>query len=189
RRRPDRRSRSAHSLFEYLCVSVSPWFALVCALMASQYSPMSRLYDLQNFCRGEREWLIETIEALVRLESPTTDKAAVDRCGAELTARLAAIGGRVSPLPRIDRGDHLLAEFGCGKSSGSSSFRMSPAACRSTSAKFRAAHGPTSSPKRRVPSSMFARRPPTPLAASRPPFAGCRRSTNERPSPCGEVWI
>src|SRR5262249_19175855 len=50
------------------------------------------------------------------LESPTTDKAAVDRCGRALAARLEAIGGRVSRLPRVDRGDHLLAEFGCGTS-------------------------------------------------------------------------
>jgi glutamate carboxypeptidase len=72
---------------------------------------MNRLYDLQNFCRGEREWLLETIEALVQLESPTTDKAAVDRCGAELAARLGAIGGRVTKLPRAERGDHLRVEF------------------------------------------------------------------------------
>jgi glutamate carboxypeptidase len=77
---------------------------------------MSRLYDLQKFCRGEREWLLETVEALVRLESPTTDKAAVDRCGAELASRLHAIGGRVTRLSRPDRGDHLLTEFGCGAS-------------------------------------------------------------------------
>ncbi len=77
---------------------------------------MSRLYDLQRFCRAEREWLIETTEALVRLESPTTDKHAVDRCGRELAARLERIGGRVTALPRTDRGDHLLAEFGCGES-------------------------------------------------------------------------
>jgi glutamate carboxypeptidase len=77
---------------------------------------MSRLYDLQNFCRGEREWLLETIETLVRFESPTTDKAAVDRCGAELASRLTAIGGRVTLLTRPERGDHLLAEFGCGAS-------------------------------------------------------------------------
>ena len=75
---------------------------------------MSRLYDLQNFCRGERDWLLDTIESLVRLESPTTDKAAVDRCGAELASRLEAIGGRVTRLSRSERGDHLLAEFGCG---------------------------------------------------------------------------
>jgi glutamate carboxypeptidase len=76
---------------------------------------MSQLY-LRDFCRNEREWLTQTIETLVRLESPTTDKAAVDRCGTELSARLAGIGGRVTPLTRTDRGNHLLAEFGCGTS-------------------------------------------------------------------------
>ena len=75
---------------------------------------MSRIYHLLDFCRAERHWLLDTIETLVRLESPTTDKAAVDRCGAELSSRLEAIGGRVTRLTRADRGDHLLAEFGCG---------------------------------------------------------------------------
>jgi len=50
----------------------------------------------------------------VRLESPTTDKAAVDRCGRELASRLEAIGGRVTRLTRGDAGDHLRAEFGEG---------------------------------------------------------------------------
>src|SRR5437899_10530197 len=77
---------------------------------------MPELYALRDFCRVERAWLIETAEALVRLEAPTTDKAAVDRCGRELASRLAAIGGRVTRLSRPDRGDHLLAEFGCGTS-------------------------------------------------------------------------
>ncbi len=77
---------------------------------------MSSIIDLRDFCRDEREWVLETAEALVRLESPTTDKAAVDRCGAELTSRLEAIGGRVTRLSRPERGDHLLAEFGCGES-------------------------------------------------------------------------
>jgi len=77
---------------------------------------MSQLYDLKKFCRAERDWLLELVEALVRLESPTTDKAAVDRCGGELQQRLASMGGRVSRLPRTNRGDHLLAEFGCGQS-------------------------------------------------------------------------
>jgi len=76
---------------------------------------MTQLY-LRDFCRAEHPWLIDTIDALVRLESPTTDKAAVDRCGAELARRLEAIGGRVTRLPRAERGDHLLAEFGCGSS-------------------------------------------------------------------------
>ena len=60
--------------------------------------------------------MLDTIETLVRLESPSTDKAAVDRCGAELASRLEAIGGRVTRLTRGDRGDHVLAEFGCGSS-------------------------------------------------------------------------
>jgi glutamate carboxypeptidase len=77
---------------------------------------MNTIIRLRDFCRSERPWLLETIEALVGLESPTTDKAAVDRCGRELASRLEGIGGRVSPLPRPDRGDHLLAEFGCGTS-------------------------------------------------------------------------
>jgi len=77
---------------------------------------MSTIISLRDFCRDERPWLLETIEALVSLESPTTDKAAVDQCGRALAARLEAIGGRVSRLSRADRGDHLLAEFGCGTS-------------------------------------------------------------------------
>ncbi len=77
---------------------------------------MDPIINLRDFCRLNRDWVLETTEALVRLESPTTDKEAVDRCGAAIAARLAAIGGRVTRLPRPDRGDHLLAEFGCGTS-------------------------------------------------------------------------
>src|SRR5215831_8600743 len=78
---------------------------------------MTGLYAaLREFCRAERDWVIETIGALVRLESPSTDKSAVDRCGAELASRLERVGGRVTRLARTERGDHLLAEFGCGSS-------------------------------------------------------------------------
>jgi glutamate carboxypeptidase len=72
---------------------------------------MSRIYHLRDFCRAERDWLLDTVEALVRLESPTDDKVAVDRCGAELSRRLQSIGARVMRLPRPDRGDHVRAEF------------------------------------------------------------------------------
>lgn len=74
------------------------------------------MQNLVTFCRREQPWLLEIIDTLVRLESPSTDKAAVDRCGAELERRLAAIGGRVQRLARETAGDHLLAEFGCGTS-------------------------------------------------------------------------
>jgi len=72
---------------------------------------MTSIINLQEFCRSERPWILETIDSLARLESPTTDKAAVDRCGAELQRRLESIGGRVTRLPQPNRGDHLRAEF------------------------------------------------------------------------------
>jgi glutamate carboxypeptidase len=72
---------------------------------------MASIISLRDFCRAERDWLLETTESLVRLESPTTDKAAVDRCGAELASRLEAIGGRVTRLTRAERGNHLVAVF------------------------------------------------------------------------------
>ncbi len=71
---------------------------------------MSQLY-LRDFCTAGRDWLLDTIGALVRCESPSTDKAAVDRCGVELHARLEAQGGRVTAIERPDRGNHLLARF------------------------------------------------------------------------------
>ncbi len=67
-----------------------------------------------EFCESRVEWAIDTIEALTRLESPSTDKAAVDRCGLELERRLEAIGARVQRMPRDAAGDHLRAELGRG---------------------------------------------------------------------------
>ena len=67
--------------------------------------------DLLAWCEARRGWLRETIETLVGLESPSTDKAAVDRCGAELSRRLEAFGGAVTRLGGGARGDHIRAEF------------------------------------------------------------------------------
>ena len=77
---------------------------------------MTPIISLRDFCRAERDWLLTTVESLVRIESPTTDKSAVDRCSRELARQLEVMGGRVARLPREDRGDHLLVEFGCGTS-------------------------------------------------------------------------
>lgn len=70
--------------------------------------------DVMRFCEREQPWLLETIRALVSLESPTHDKAAVDACGRELQARLERIGGTVTRIPQARAGDHLRAEFGSG---------------------------------------------------------------------------
>ena len=64
-----------------------------------------------SFAESHRAWLLEQIEALVRRESPSTDKAAVDRCGRELAARLASLGARVERLAQTERGDHIRARF------------------------------------------------------------------------------
>src|SRR5262245_61284859 len=69
---------------------------------------------LLAYCRDQEPWLIDTIEALVRHESPTLDKAAVDRCGRELARRLSALGAQVKTIVSSTAGDHLRAEFGSG---------------------------------------------------------------------------
>ena len=60
----------------------------------------------------------------MRLESPSLDKLAVDRCGDELARRLEAIGGRVTRLPQRDRGDHVRAEFAFGRGAAVSAGRQ-----------------------------------------------------------------
>jgi glutamate carboxypeptidase len=67
--------------------------------------------SLLAYCESRAGWLRETVETLVGLESPSTDKAAVDRCGAELASRLEVLGGRVTRLVQPVRGNHLRAEF------------------------------------------------------------------------------
>jgi glutamate carboxypeptidase len=75
---------------------------------------MTDLSALAAWCESQTDWIVETAEALARLESPSTDKAAVDRCGWELAARLEALGSRVERLHRERAGDHVRAELGRG---------------------------------------------------------------------------
>jgi glutamate carboxypeptidase len=70
---------------------------------------------LLAYCEQHRDWLLEAVERLVRLESPSTDKAAVDRCGAAVEELLVAAGGRVQRLPQALRGDHLRAGWEGGE--------------------------------------------------------------------------
>jgi glutamate carboxypeptidase len=72
------------------------------------------MQTILDFCVCEQGWLIETLQTLVRLESPSSDKAAVDRCGLELERQLRAMDARVTRLPCESAGDHLRAEFGSG---------------------------------------------------------------------------
>jgi glutamate carboxypeptidase len=67
--------------------------------------------ELLRYCQAEQPWLRELIETLVRLESPSDNKAAVDRCGDELARRLAALGAAVERVRQSLRGDHVRARW------------------------------------------------------------------------------
>jgi glutamate carboxypeptidase len=69
---------------------------------------------LLRYCTDERPWLERLVERLVRCESPSTDKAAVDRLADLVGAELATIGARVERLPQSGVGDHVRAEVGEG---------------------------------------------------------------------------
>jgi glutamate carboxypeptidase len=70
--------------------------------------------EFLDYCVTQLPWLLDTTRALVESESPSTDKAAADRCGHLLAHRLEGLGGRVQRFPREAVGDHLLASFGDG---------------------------------------------------------------------------
>ena len=66
---------------------------------------------LLDYCLAHQDALRKSIDRLVQLESPSTDKAAVDRCGAVLAVMLTEAGATVTRFPQTQRGDHLRAEF------------------------------------------------------------------------------
>ena len=72
------------------------------------------MHDLLGFCASQQMLLRSTIETLVRLESPSTDKAAVDRCGSAVAHLLEDMGASVTRFPQTDRGNHVRAEFAGG---------------------------------------------------------------------------
>jgi glutamate carboxypeptidase len=71
--------------------------------------------SLLSWCESQRPWWRETVETLVRLESPSTDKAAADRCGAELARRLRDLGAAVTLSEQVSCADHVCARIGAGR--------------------------------------------------------------------------
>src|SRR5687768_12538475 len=67
-----------------------------------------------DYCLANHDWLLEFIEALVAIESPSDDPAAVNTCGAELASRLESMGATVTRVASPTAGDHLRASFGSG---------------------------------------------------------------------------
>lgn len=65
-------------------------------------------------CEADLPWLLGLVRALAECESPSTDKASVDRCGAMAAHCLRELGARVTTLPGGDAGDIVRAEIGGG---------------------------------------------------------------------------
>lgn len=71
--------------------------------------------DFLRYFRSQQGEMVRLLKNLVQLESPTSEKKAVDRCSTEVLKRLAGIGGRVKRIPQKEIGDLHLVEFGTGK--------------------------------------------------------------------------
>ena len=68
---------------------------------------------LLRFCESRRRWVLDSIAALVECESPSTDKAAVDRCAALAAQLLREAGASVEVVSCTSAGNMVLAEWAC----------------------------------------------------------------------------
>ncbi len=62
--------------------------------------------------KEQRPAMLATLERLVTIESPSTVKAAVDRCSAAAAEEFEKLGGRITWHRSREFGDHLQADFG-----------------------------------------------------------------------------
>ncbi len=69
---------------------------------------------LLDCCQAGADWQLHTLETLARCESPSEDRAALNRCGDLLFGYASDLGGQVTRIPGDPAGDHVLAEFGTG---------------------------------------------------------------------------
>lgn len=67
-----------------------------------------------SYFQERADALVAALQRHVALESPSTDKAAVDRYGALVLAELQALGAAVEVEKQARTGDHLVSRFGSG---------------------------------------------------------------------------
>jgi glutamate carboxypeptidase len=79
--------------------------------------PMPSPAEQLRYFRKQQTQMVDTMQQLVEIESPSDVKAAVDRLGAVLASRFADIGGKVSFHSAEKAGNQLQVDF---KASGSS---------------------------------------------------------------------
>ena len=72
------------------------------------------------FCQQHESEMLALLRKMVEIESPSDDKAAVDRMGAFLAEAFERLGGQVTFYPQEAAGNHLKAEFAGGGSENAS---------------------------------------------------------------------
>jgi glutamate carboxypeptidase len=73
--------------------------------------------SLLDFCRQQEPAMLDLLRRMVEIESPSDDKAAVDKLGKFLAAEFEGLGGKATLHAQSSYGNHLQAEFagGAGK--------------------------------------------------------------------------
>lgn len=71
--------------------------------------------DFRLYFRSRQGEMVHLLKQLVALESPTSDKKAVDACMSFAAKELKKVGCRVTTLPQKDAGDLTVAEFAPGQ--------------------------------------------------------------------------
>ena len=66
------------------------------------------------YFRARQDEMLDSLRQMVEMESPTTDKARVDRLGEWVSAQFGALGGAVERIPQAGAGDHWLITWGSG---------------------------------------------------------------------------
>src|ERR1700686_2675760 len=66
------------------------------------------------FCQQHQAEMMAMLQRMVEIESPSDDKAAVDRMGVFLGQEFERLGGKVTFYPQKEAGNHLKAEFAGG---------------------------------------------------------------------------
>ena len=67
-----------------------------------------------SFLREHQADMVADLVRLVEMESPSDDKAALDRLGGALAAEMRGLGAQVETFPQAAAGDHLRARWGDG---------------------------------------------------------------------------
>jgi glutamate carboxypeptidase len=78
--------------------------------MTTKADSQSALAHL-DFCQQHQAEMLTLLQRMVEIESPSDDKAALDRMGAFLAREFEQIGGKVTFYPQKEAGNHLKADF------------------------------------------------------------------------------